>query len=164
MVNQQTLLRELDDARALLLAAMEGIPEADWADPLPGQAWTVADLLHHITAWDEVGAATVEAMTTGSSLEMFVDDVVAWNDQAVTARRDTSPGTTLADLHEARERLRSALQKAPSELWKETRVSPQGHPVSLPGICGTWTRHDIEHAAELRAVRDRDPGGGPQTS
>ncbi len=164
MADRHSLLRELDDARAMLLAAMEGIPEADWAGPLPGCSWTVADVLHHITAWDEVGAATVEAMVSGASVDMYVDDVDAWNDQVVSTRKGNSPETTLSDLHQARERLRSALLTAPPPLWEQTHLSPQDHPISIPGICRTWINHDTEHAAELRAVRDRDPGSGPQTS
>lgn len=164
MVERQALLRDLDDARALLLAALEGIPEEDLGRPLPRHAWTVADLLHHITAWDDVGARTVEAMESGGTLDAYVDDVDAWNDEAVAARRGNPPKTTLSDLHAARERLRSALSSAPPSLWDQTRPSPQGPPVSLSGICGTWTRHDAEHAAQLRALRDRDPGSGPQSS
>ncbi len=58
MVDRERLFRDLDDARALLLAALEGMTDEDLGPHLPGHAWTVADLLHHITAWDEVGAAT----------------------------------------------------------------------------------------------------------
>ncbi|MDP9469624.1 MAG: DinB family protein [Chloroflexota bacterium] len=164
MVDRQTLLRELDDARALLLSALEGMIDADLGCRLPAHSWTVADLLHHITAWDEVGATTVEAMENGTRVNTYVDDVDAWNDQAVAARRGNLPETTLGDLHAARERLRSALITASPSLWEKTCTTPKGHPVSLPEICRTWTRHDAEHAADLRAVRDRDPAAGPQTS
>ena len=164
MDDRETLLRDLDDARALLLASLEGMTGAEVDHPLPDQPWTVADLLHHITAWDEVGAATVAAMERGSRLDMYVEDVDDWNDRAVASRRGNPPETTLNRLHEARDDLRSALVKAPPALWEQTSPAPSGRPVSLPGICRTWSRHDAEHAAELRAVRDRDPGGGPQTS
>ncbi len=164
MVDRERLFRDLNDARALLLAALEGMTDEDLGRHLPGHAWTVADLLHHITAWDEVGEATVKAMETGATLDAFVADVDAWNEQIVAARHGQDPGTTLTDLHAARERLRATLAAVPSSLWDQTRTAPGGQPVSLPGICATWTRHDIEHAAELRVVRDRDPAGGPQTS
>ena len=164
MADRQTLLRNLDDARALLLSAIAGMTGEDLTRSLPGSSWTVADLLHHIAAWDDVGAATVDAMKTGSALDAYVEDVDGLNENVVSARRGNAPEKTFADLHAARERLRSALNAASPSLWEETRSAPSGQPVSLPQICETWTRHDREHAAELRVVRDRDPAAGPQTS
>lgn len=164
MADRQMLLRDLDDARALLLSAIEGMTEEDLTRSLPDDRWTVADLLHHIAAWDDIGAATVEAMKTGSALDAYVEDVDAWNENVVSARQGKPLEKTLVDLHAARERLRSALNAAPPSLWNETHSGPSGQPVSLPQICATWTRHDSEHAAELRVMRDRDPAAGPQTS
>ena len=166
MADRNALLRELDDARALLLAAVEGLPDAAFAQTVAaGRDWTVADVLNHVAAWDDIAAESVIDLAAGRPPRSWVDDVDDWNARAVEDRRDRTPGEILSDLHRARTAFRAALDAAPEAVWTAAPCpTPTGGTVDLPDICHVWAHHDSEHAAELRAFRDRDPGAGPQTS
>ena len=166
MSDRGELLRELDDARALLLAAIDGLTKSDFARPVDEGRWTVEDLLNHVAAWDEAATAAVRDLAAGAPPSMReVADVDAWNERAVAARRGRPPADTLAALHAARGALRAALDAAPADLWGvEPRTGAGGTARNVPGIVRAWARHDAEHAAELRAFRDRATGTGPRAS
>ncbi|MEX2230105.1 MAG: maleylpyruvate isomerase N-terminal domain-containing protein [Dehalococcoidia bacterium] len=74
----------LEDGRAQLLRALDGLTPADAARPLadaPG--WSVADLLTHVSAWDELTARFLRALAAGARdlpVEAVRDgDWAAWN-------------------------------------------------------------------------------------
>ncbi len=92
-------------------------------------------------------------------------DVDTWNETAVTSLRGRAPTDTVAALHTARAAFRAALGEVPTPLWaEEPRLGTDGEARNVPGIVRAWARHDAEHAADLRAFRDRAPGSGPQSS
>jgi len=165
MNERDGLLREFDDARALLLAAIAGLAEDDFGRPVGEDRWTVEDLLNHVAAWDEVATATVRDLAAGAPPSMReIADVDAWNERAVAPRRGRAPAETLAALHAARDAFRAALEAVPAALWAaEPRTGTGGETRNIPGIARAWARHDAAHGAELRVFRDRAPGGGPQT-
>ena len=164
MNERDRLLRELDDARALLLAATDGLPDADFGRPMADGAWTPEDLLNHVTAWDAYATAAVAVLVTGRPTSAPpVENEDAWNEAAVAPLRGRPPTETLAALHAARDAFRAALEAAPATLWTVTpRTGAGGQGRNLPGIVRAWAEHDAEHAAELRAFRDRAAGSGPQ--
>ena len=166
MSDRDRLLRDLDDARALLIAATDGLPEADFGQPMTERGWTPEDLLNHVTAWDEVATAAVRDLAAGAPPSMReVTDVDRWNETAVAPLRGRALEDTLAALNAARAAFRAALEAVPTPLWaEEPRTGSEGEARNVPGIVRAWTRHDAEHAADLRVFRDRASGSGPQSS
>ncbi len=49
MTLKQILAQELQETRVKFLALLESIPEADYAQPTDNPAWTVGDILYHVT-------------------------------------------------------------------------------------------------------------------
>lgn len=157
-IDRDALLRRLDDARALLLAAIEGVSEADLARPLEEGGWTAQTVLDHIEAWDAFATDAVREVLRGGT-PTSPADVDVWNAAAVAERRGRSPAATLAALDESRRTLRDGLRAAPEHQWVR---NPNPDLIDLPGLARVWAEHDEEHAAELRAWRDHATVG-PET-
>jgi uncharacterized damage-inducible protein DinB len=150
MDERTRLLREFDDARSRLLAAVEGLSEEDFTRPLGADAWTPEDLLNHIAAWDEYAAAIVRDLTAGRRSNVSVGDTDEWNARVTATRRGHSLAETLAALQAARAAFHAALGDAPDSLWDILAANVQGR-----------AEHDTEHANELRALRDRSADHRP---
>ena len=158
-----TLLRRMDEARRDFEASV-GRCRDRFAEPATLGGWTVADLIHHVAAWDDVAADAIEALVKGRVPFAYAADIDAWNAAAATARRHLGEAPTLADLDTARRRFRDAVLAAPSDLWDASPVGDaDGEPVSLRGIVAVWTEHDDEHRLELEVFLARAAGPGIET-
>ena len=153
--NRVALLDALDDARARLLLALDGCAgRLDAA--LSRDGWTVADVLRHITAWDEAATAGIVALREERPPDVYADDIDQWNSNAVAHRAGRTGDALVEDLHRARRELRDALDQAPDRLWGAPPVpAPNGEPVTIEGIVEVWLDHDHEHAAELESLARR---------
>ena len=67
MSDRDRMLRESDEARALLLAAVEVLGEAEFGRPVAEGRWTVEDVLNHVAAWDEAATAAVRDLAAGAA-------------------------------------------------------------------------------------------------
>ncbi len=145
--------RGLDRARERLDVAVARLRDEDYGRSVGADDWTVRDVLNHVAAWDEVAATTVRELAAGIPPTRYIQDVDAFNAQAVAAGRGRSPAECRAAVAAARRSFLAELDRASPEAWTREMTESEGRArVSIPIVCNVWTRHDEEHAAELEAL------------
>src|SRR3954468_19198082 len=109
---REALLRHYREMRAELLAAIDGLSEAQLVErTLDG--WSVADHLNHLALWDEIRAAEVARISAGheSAWRMAGRDG-EYSRLGYDMRRDFSIAQTLWELETSRQRLLDAIASA----------------------------------------------------
>ena len=119
MANNADLLTQLEEARKEFLALLNAIPESDYGKPSGNEAWTVGDVLYHITlgpkalaleAWLIIHARGLFQLAMNIFPSQTFNRVNAW-----FGRRDTQRLTRsgLAERYEkGHAALRSVLKRA----------------------------------------------------
>lgn len=155
LVDHVTALR---DGRAQLLSALEGVDEAAAGQVVHGE-WRVHDLLTHIAAWDEMVAAFLSELASGTrDFELTAaptDDWSAWNDQQLVAHAADSVEVRLARLDAAREVLFEAIWTLEDAVLRESVLPPWGVEDLVRGHLIAQALHDAQHADTIREVLRR---------
>jgi len=105
------LLAALNAARDELLAAAVLVSSEERASHPVCGAWTLKDVLGHVADWEWLGAEGLRHMAAGHAPQVeHVEDLDAWNQAHVEARRSQPWEEVWADLHAARRSLLEVLQ------------------------------------------------------
>jgi hypothetical protein len=142
--DREELLREYRETRAALLAALQGVPEAQLCErTLDG--WSVKDHLAHLATWDDVRAAEVARISAGhdSAWRMSDDQDEAYNALSYDLRRDLSLAQVRWELATSRQRLLDAIAAA----------TGPGLDASRYGDAGLRSGHEAEHTAWIKRWR-----------
>jgi hypothetical protein len=153
------LLAELDAAREAFVEAL-GEVDADLVTT-PGvmEDWSVRDLVVHVAAWSEHGAAALELARAGRGSEFSYSkaETDAMNAEILAAGRATSPGAALR-----REELAfAAFREAVARLEAPDLALVLGNGDTVEAVVRyDGADHYAEHTAHLRAWfgADDDPG------
>ena len=157
-MNQRELLTTVEESWRQLDAALDGLDEAAMVEPGVVEAWSVKDLLGHVTAWDQMALGHVERWRRGEQppAAFSVDD---YNAREAARRRDWSPATVREEAAETRQQLRSTLAAVTDDEWSAVvgegdQQGPLGDWIGGPlaGSTGPGT-HAAEHAEHIRAWR-----------
>jgi uncharacterized damage-inducible protein DinB len=145
------LLAALAAGREELLAAADLMPpEARGSRAIVGE-WTLKDVLGHVADWDWWGVKALRQVVTGRASQIkYVEDLEAWNQAHVAARRGQSWETVWADVHTARRALLDVLasmSQADLEQPFPSRWNGESTPYRWAEI---YLEHDHEHARSLR--------------
>ena len=131
------------------MAALEGLDEQSMSAELEN-GWTMKDVMAHVAMWDEMVLPDLIRAARGhhSSLdawdhESFTDQ---WNQISLALRRHFPLEQVLSELAESRQAILSFLDSPPEE-----RLTSGPIPVA----CAIQAGHDREHAAQIRAWRER---------
>ena len=142
--DREALLRHYRDMRAELLAAIDGLTEAQLTErTLDG--WSVADHLNHLALWDEIRAAEVARISAGyeSAWRMAGRDG-EYSGLGYDMRREFSVAQTRWELETSRLCLLDAIASA----------TERGLDGSLYGEAGLKSTHEAQHTAWVRRWRD----------
>lgn len=156
------LLTRLAQARATLQASIEGLTDRQMTSGEVIPDFTVQDLLGHLAAWDHELLAAIEAYLNGGPAyhaDMEISDVDTWNNRARDRRRAMAmtPLQTRLVCLMIRGELGSVLAAAPPEVADHIIDYPWGERGTLRGLVeGYAIEHDLAHAAQIRAWRDRE--------
>jgi len=93
----QRLLRDLDDARAAFVDALEDVDAELVTVPGVVGVWSVRDLVVHVAAWAEHGAGALDLATAGRGAEFAYNrsQTDAMNDDVQAQAGSTSPADAL---------------------------------------------------------------------
>ncbi len=148
----------LQDGRAQLLAALDGVDDAAAEQVVHGE-WRVHDLLTHIAAWDEMVAAFLRDLAAGvRDFELTAaptDDWSAWNDAQVQASAGETVAVRLERLDAARQSLFDAIWALDDAILNETVTPPWGAEDLVRGHLIAQALHDAQHADTIREALER---------
>jgi len=153
MDTKQELIRQLDEARAELLAAIEGIDLH--AEIYPG--WTVKELFAHLTGWDDAVTSSLRAHAGGrEAATPAVEGIDNYNAMSLETREPLSYEQTRQECMAARELLKTALNELPPEKFGEPLILPWGGTGAVQRLIQVFVHHDKqEHTPELLAFKAR---------
>jgi uncharacterized damage-inducible protein DinB len=119
------------------IAAIEAVPEDRWSEAGVCGAWSIKDLVGHISVWDQVCVDYLGERARGEEREAI--DWQRVNDEAAASRADRSIAQQRAEMDESHQALLGALST-------KTSFDPE--------VLGesSWLHYD-EHAAQVWAWR-----------
>ena len=144
MEDRDALLRHYRESRAALLAAIDGLTDAQMTDPSM-DGWSVKDHLAHLALWDDIRTSEVTRISAGhgSAWRITYEQAEAYNAIAYTGRRELSLAQIRWELATSRARLVDAIAAA----------TPRGLDPSLYSETGLRSTHEAEHAGWIKRWR-----------
>jgi uncharacterized damage-inducible protein DinB len=141
--DKQSLLDHYRTTRDALLAAIDGLTDAQFTDrTLDG--WSVKDHLAHIATWDDVRASEVERISAGHATAWPLGEPAdSYNPIAYELRKDLSVAQVRWELDTTRRKLLDAIAAA----------TPRGLDQSLYGDAGLLSHHEELHTGWIRRWR-----------
>lgn len=119
------LLKRLDRAWQALLAAYAGLSDAEMLEPGVTGAWSVRDIIAHVTWWEEEALKHLPVILTGSRPPRYsitYGGIDAFNEQMTEQVRGLSLAEVLRRRDETHRRLVEFLQAVPEDqITTETR-------------------------------------------
>jgi len=142
--DRDALLEHYGTMRADLLAAIEGLSDAQLTEPTI-DGWSVKDHLAHIAFWDKVRADEVLRMTAGydSTWKASPEHEAVISPIIYELHRDVSPGQARWELDGSHRRLLAALAGANDRALESSRY----------GEAGLQSRHEAAHTGWIRRWR-----------
>ena len=127
------------------------VPETEWSSRPVCGVWTMKDLVGHLTAWAEVGAAGLAQASAGEILAFEpIADFEEWN-LTEAAKRTDLPWEAIWEAYEASYRaLISGLDTLSDEQLAFAFKTPWGSQTSLFRWLTIWPLHEREHALDVR--------------
>lgn len=163
LVNKTELEKELDETHKRFVAMVESIPEADYPLPTDNPAWTVGDILYHITlgpralaleTWMTVHTPRLYNFMMRHFPSGFFNRVHAWFGRGQGKR--VSRQGLLKACGKAHTAIKSSLRRTREEDLGKTTVYPLDYISDLKGEVGAErlfryvTGHFEEHERALR--------------
>lgn len=161
-MNKADLEKELDETHRRFFALVESIPEADYPLPTENPAWTVGDILYHITLgpralaleiWMTIHAGGLYNLLMRHFPSRFFNSVNAWFGNR---RRRISRQSLLKAYGRAHTVIKSRLSRTREEDLLKTAVYPLDYVSDLKGKVSVErlfryvTGHFEEHEQALR--------------
>jgi hypothetical protein len=153
MDEREELIRELDQARKILLELLADIPPD--IEIYPG--WTLRQFYAHLTGWDEVVTTSLREHAAGRiPAAPVVNGIDAYNAESVHTRESLDYEHIVKEWNLAREEFRATIRDFPPDRLNELLLFPWGRTGSVRQLVEILVEHESEeHANELRAWKAR---------
>ncbi len=150
-MDRHQLLERLDKAWTALKASYAGLSDAQMTEPGVVGAWSVKDILAHVTTWEEESLKYLPLIATGGRPPRYsvqYGGVDAFNAQMAEQKRRLSLSEVLKQLDETHHRLVDYIQAVPEEQF--TRETPFRRRLRLD----TYSHYPL-HARAMRGWREQ---------
>lgn len=140
--------------------AIEGLEGDAWEAPGATTAWSIKDVISHLTSFEgvlaEVLAAHLDPASPTPLLERFGADR-RFNDDEVERRRASSPAEVVAEYDAVRAQVAVLIERIPPEELRRVGTIPwYGQEYALDDlIVYAFYGHKREHAAQIKVHRRR---------
>jgi hypothetical protein len=155
------LLAELDSENRAWERLLAEIGEDRMEEPGVAGAWSVKDVVAHLTAWRRRTVGRLEAVAKGEPepapawpADLHEDDEI--NEWFHARDRAKSVSEVLSESRHVFQQLRSAIEKLPESVLDDPRRLPWMRGTSLSGATLFGHFHE-EHEADMRAWLSRQP-------
>jgi uncharacterized protein (TIGR03083 family) len=135
----------------VLVESLANITEEQWRTPLGPGKWTVAEVIGHLTPWDEfVVNQRLPFLFTEEGLPKG-PDVEEMNANAAKSSRAQSKEETIADFINQRQRLIDALYQIVDEQWRQPFAIGASE-LTLYGYFASLVDHDLHHFSQIQNI------------
>jgi hypothetical protein len=146
----EQLLHRLDKAWTVFQASYSGLPDAQLLEPGVIGAWSVRDILAHVTIWEEEALRHLPLIIAGGRPPRYVTygGIDAFNARLIAEKRGFSLADVRGQLAETHRRLIEFVRSAPADQFtRETRARRRLR-------LDTYGHYPL-HAAAIRAWREQ---------
>ena len=144
--SKEALLRDLQVEWERLAESLEGLSESDLLEPNVVGAWSLKDLLGHITSWEQETLQMVEEKLAGGEPNLYPYIVDQWNAAQAEQKRSTPLREIQVSFHETHHRLAELVSQLPEEVFVVMT------PVRLALEADAWG-HYQEHRRQVESWR-----------
>jgi hypothetical protein len=156
-VDRRQLLAKVERAWAAFKASYAGLSEAELLEPGVTGAWSVRDIIAHVTTWDEEALKHLPSILEGETPPRYsvtYGGIDAFNALMTKRKESLSLAEVLRQLDDVHRRVVGVIERAPEDqLTRETRFRRR---VRLDTY-----GHYPKHAAAIRRWRERARTGEP---
>jgi uncharacterized damage-inducible protein DinB len=146
---QQMLDRLDESARQIVYLVMDCDPEDLTAPPGEGE-WSIAEILAHIKASDDILPGRVAMLLTHPRPEFQRFDERAW--AAIAGYAEAPADQTLMAYQRRRGELIGQLRRLPDDAWDRTAHHEERGTISLLDLLRSAAEHEEEHVAQLEEL------------
>jgi hypothetical protein len=157
-VNRGRVLTRIESAWQALVASYAGLSEAELLEPGVTGAWSVRDIIAHVTWWEEEALTHLPLILRGGRPPRYsvaYGGIDAFNARMTEQRKDLSLAEVLRRRNDVHGRLLAYLETVPEDrLGGETRFRRR--------LRLDTYGHYPKHARAVRAWRERRQAPSPQ--
>ncbi len=150
-MDRRRLLKRLDEAWLTFKASYAGLSEAQLLEPGVTGAWSVRDIIAHVTTWDEEALKHLPSILEGKRPPRYsvtYGGMDAFNALMTKRKESLSLSEVLRQLDDAHRRIVEVIERAPEDqLIRETRFRRR--------LRLDTYGHYSKHAAAIRRWRER---------
>lgn len=151
---KQEILALLTEARQELLDTLNSLTPEQWETIVfPGDddaAWTVTDLLRHLSDSERGLTGQAQAWQAGKNPIPPDFDLARWNKRAVQKRKDKSAEELLSDLAESRKALLAFIDTLQPDDWQKKGRHASLRILTIEQIIKLIGHHERDHARNIR--------------
>lgn len=152
------ILQELNEARTDLLDAIAGLTHDQMMRPGVVGMWSVKDLLSHLVAWESELVTSLNQVQNGRMPSILrIDDIDGWNEEQYHAGARRLLEAVRADFDGVHHMLLQIVNDFDEQSLVNNRRYRwmEGEPLAYL-IEENATLHERDHAADIRAWRERE--------
>jgi hypothetical protein len=150
-MDRSQLVKRLDQAWDALMESYAGLSASELMEPGVVDAWSVRDIIAHVTWWEEEALTYLPLVLAGGKpprYSMTYGGIDAFNAQMTEQKRSLSLSEVLRQRDETHQRLIDFLQRVPEDQFvRETRFRRRLR-------LDTYS-HYREHAEQIRKWREQ---------
>ena len=124
-MDRRRLLKQLDEAWLTFKASYAGLSEAQLLEPGVTGAWSVRDIIAHVTTWDEEALKHLPSILEGERPPRYsvtYGGIDAFNALMTKRKESLSLSAVLRQLDDTHRRIVEVIERAPEDqLIRETR-------------------------------------------
>ena len=154
-MDRSQLLKRLDKAWEALKVSYVGLSDAELMEPGVTDAWSVEDIITHVTWWEEEALTHLPLILTGGRPPRYsvrYGGIDAFNAQMTEQKRKLSLSEVLRQRDDTHRRLIDFIQSVPEDqIARETRIRRRLR-------LDTYS-HYPKHAEAIRKWRERRSAG-----
>ena len=124
-MDRRQLLKRLDTAWRAFQESYAGLPEVRLLEPGVAKAWSVRDILAHVSTWEEEALKYLPSILKGEKLPRYsamYGGIDAFNAQMTAQKAKLSLSEVLEQLNDTHSRLIDLIEKTPEDQFRtETR-------------------------------------------
>lgn len=148
----------LENSHLMVIQALDDLPEPMWDMPGVSGEWSAKDIVAHLTSSELLlidALQTVHGEKPSPYLLRWVNDLQAFNNEAIEARSYKTAQQVMNDYQDAQVRSTDALSSLPAELLekKGTLAWYRSGEASIADLVEIFSRHAQQHCQQIVQFR-----------
>ena len=149
MTKQEELSAVLEKSNTRMLTIVEEIGLSQKVSP----AWTVRDVVAHLSGWDEVFITFLQMILSGQAPAFaYIQNIDEYNDFAVKSRSGLKGDQIFDEFLEKNRMVIDLLAQLPDEVLDSQFTFPWGETGTVEDMVNIFAPHEEEHALELEKI------------